>query len=280
MATITTVILTYNEEKNIEECICSFKSIADKIVILDGFSTDQTIYIAKKNGAEIIQKNCGYFERFSYGLKTLNFQTDWILFLDADERLTPASCEELKSLCNRYADTSTNGIVVNYRVEFMGRELHYGASVLHKLRVFKPETAFMEDIKLDQHIRLKEGGMIQMKTYFIHKDYKGLKAWSEKHVTYAQWAAEDYLSKKYFKENIELSGLENGAKIKRILKYKIYYRLPAGIRAWLFYVYRYYLRLGFLDGKEGKLFTYFHAYWYRFLVDAMIYERIKDGLVK
>ena len=119
-----------------------------------------------------------------------------------------------------------------------------------------------------------------MKTYFIHKDYKGLKAWSEKHVIYAEWAAEDYLSKKKFNENIELSGLENSAKIKRILKYKIYYKLPAGIRARLFYVYRYYLRLGFLDGKEGKLFTYLHAYWYRFLVDAMIYEQIKDGLVK
>lgn len=278
MSTITAVILTYNEEKNIGECIHSFSSIADRTVILDGFSTDKTADIAHANGAEIYQKDCGYFERFSYGLNTLDFQTDWILFLDADERLTPESCAELKTLCDRYAGTDTNGIVVNYRVEFMGRELRHGASVLHKLRVFKPGKAFMEEIRLDQHIRLKSGTMVQMKTYFLHKDYKGLKAWSQKHVTYAEWAAEDYFSKKFLNEDVALSGLERSAKIKRILKYKVYYKLPSGIRAWLFYAYRYYLRLGFLDGKEGKIFTYLHAYWYRFLVDAMIYERIKEGL--
>lgn len=273
MSTITTVTLTYNEERNIEECIQSFKSIADRIIVLDGFSKDSTVEIAKQNHAEVYQKDCGYFERFQFGMNSIEYDTDWILFIDADERMTPEACAELKQLCDQYAETDVNGIVVNYRVQFMGKELRYGGSVLHKLRVFKPQTAYMEDIILDQHIRLKYGTMISMKHYLLHKDYKGLQAWSAKHVVYASWAAEDYLKKKLCSEQVELDGLEFSAKIKRIIKYKVYYKLPPGLRARLFFIFRYYFRFGFLDGREGKIFTYLHAYWYRFLVDAMIYEK-------
>ena len=62
------------------------------------------------------------------------------------------------------------------------------------------------------------------------------------------------------------------AKLKRWFKFNVYYRLPIGTRAHLYYIYRYYLRFGFLDGKEGKIFCFLQAYWYRFLVDAKIYE--------
>lgn len=276
MSTITTITLTYNEEKNIGECIQSFENIADRIVVLDGCSTDNTVAIAKEKGAEVYQKDCGYYERFTYGMESLMFNTDWILFIDADERMTKESCSELKYLCDRYVGTDVNGIVVNYRVQFMGKELKHGGSILHKLRVFVPEKAFMEDIKLDQHIRLKEGKMVRMKSFLLHKDYKGLQVWSAKHVRYAELAAEDYLLKNEKEEKVEMQGLEWSAYIKRLIKYQMYYRLPMGIRAKLFYVYRYYFRLGFLDGKEGKIYTYLHAYWYRYLVDALIYEKQKE----
>ena len=67
------------------------------------------------------------------------------------------------------------------------------------------------------------------------------------------------------------------ASLKTRIKMNIYYKLPISFRSWAFYVYRYYFRLGFLDGKEGKIFTFLHAYWYRFLVDAKIYEHCKLG---
>jgi glycosyltransferase involved in cell wall biosynthesis len=275
MATITTVTLTYNEEANIEECLESVRSIATKMIVLDGFSKDCTAEIAKRCGAEVYQKDCGYFDRFQFGMTEVQFDTDWILFIDADERLTEESAREVKSLCYKYAATDTNGIVVNYRVNFMGKELKHGASVLKKLRVFKPGMAFMEDIKLDQHIRLKSGKLVYMKSFLLHKDYKGISAWCKKHVEYAEWAAEDYLLKKSNLEKVETSGLEKSALIKRKLKYSVYYKLPMGLRAWIFYIYRYYLRRGFLDGREGKIYTFIHAYWYRFLVDAMVFEKEK-----
>lgn len=281
MSTITALTLTYNEKSNIEECLKSVKAIASRMVVLDGYSKDQTVEIAEALGAEVFQKDCGYYERFQFGMENIDFDTDWILFIDADERLTPESMAELKELCDRYSATDTNGIVVNYRVNFMGRELKHGASTLKKLRVFKPDTAFMENIKLDQHIRLMRGNLAYMKSFMLHMDYKGLAAWSHKHITYAEWAAEDYLRKEKQLEMVEIQGLEKSASIKRILKYHLYYKLPSGFRAWCFYFYRYYLRLGFLDGKQGKAYAFLHAYWYRFLVDAMVLDTtISNGGAK
>ena len=275
MSTLTTVTLTYNEEKNIADCLNSMKSIANRMIVLDGFSSDNTVEIAKNLGAEVYQKDCSYYERFKYCLDSIEIDTDWILFLDADERLTEESSKELKGLCDKYSSSNVNGIVVNYRVSFIGKELKYGASSLKKLRVFKPHTAYIENISLDQHIRLYSGDVAYMHTFFKHLDFKGLSSWCDKHIRYADLASDDYISKFSSIEKVELEGLERTAKIKRILKYKIYYKLPSGFRSWLYYFYRYYIRLGFLDGREGKIYAFLQAYWYRFLVDAKIYEKEK-----
>ena len=72
---------------------------------------------------------------------------------------------------------------------------------------------------------------------------------------------------------IDVSGMSKGAKFKRFVKFNIYYKLPLGTRAHIYYLYRYYWKKGFLDGKEGKMFAFLQAYWYRFLVDAKIYEK-------
>ena len=68
------------------------------------------------------------------------------------------------------------------------------------------------------------------------------------------------------------------AKRKRVVKNSGYYKLPKFFRAHLYFVYRYYIRLGFLDGVEGKIFHFLQAYWYRFLVDAKLYECEKKGV--
>lgn len=276
MADITAFILTRNEELNIVQCIDSFKHIVSRIVVMDNFSSDNTASIAKRLGADVYESELGYFERFQYGLENTDIHSKWVLFIDADERVTPEAANELEEKCNKYADSDVNGIVVRYNVFFMGKEIkHGGIYPSKKLRVFKPGTAYMEDIKLDQHILLKSGKLIEMKYDLLHYDYKGLSHWINKHNTYADWASEDFLLKESGEQHVVTDGLEKSAKIKRILKYKVYYKLPMGMRAYLFYVYRYYIRLGFLDGKEGKIYAFLHAYWYRFLVDAKIYEQKK-----
>lgn len=271
---LTIVIVTYNEEKNIKACIESFNGIASRVLVLDNYSTDQTASIAQSLGAEVIETKLLVRDRIKWVLEDGVLRSKWVLFIDADERMTPESSEEFKRLCNEYKDDpNVNGIVVRYRLSFLGKELYHGGfSPLKKLRAFKPGTAYYEVADVDEHYVLRAGKMVYMKTDFLHLDFKGLKQWVDKHSVYAERAAVDYSKKMLQSEDINVNGLEFGAKIKRLLKYKVYYRLPAGFRAWCFYFYCYYLRLGFLDGREGKIYAFLHSYWYRFLVDSFIYE--------
>ena len=99
-------------------------------------------------------------------------------------------------------------------------------------------------------------------------------AWIEKHNCYSSREVRDYFASKSENDagREESRALDAKAAFKRFLRWKIYYRLPAGFRAYAYYFYRYYIRLGFLDGREGKIFCFMQAYWYRFLVDAKIFE--------
>lgn len=274
MDLLTIIIVTFNEEKNIEACINSFNGIANRILILDNYSTDKTAELAIKCGAEVVKSSLHVRDRISWVLNNDIISSKWILFIDADERMTEESSKEFLALCKQYADNKDiNGIVVRYRNNFMGKDLYHGGFYpLKKLRAFKPGTAYYETADVDEHYILTQGGMVYMKSDFLHWDFKDLKSWVDKHTVYAHRAADDYRKRMKFEKEVCMDGLEFSAKIKRVLKYKVYYKLPQGLRAWMFYIYCYYFRLGFLDGKEGKIYAFLHSYWYRFLVDTFIYE--------
>ena len=122
---------------------------------------------------------------------------------------------------------------------------------------------------MDEHIILKSGTTVEAKIDSKHLAFRGLTFFTNKCNWYSTREAMDYFEQK----NVST---EN-ADFKTRLKMKVYYKLPLGFRSWLYYAYRYYIRLGFLDGKEGQIFAFLHAYWYRFLVDAKIYEHEKMG---
>ena len=277
MADITTIILTYNEEKNIAECINSVKSISKRIVVVDSFSTDKTTEIAANMGAEVLEhKFVNYSKQFIYAMEASKIDTKWVFRIDADERLSEASSKELEKLVSLHADDDVNGIVVRFEVEFMGKKLrHGGIYPFKKLLVFKYGKGHMEDRNMDEHIVLDEGISVEMKNDSIHKDFKDLTRWIDKHNKYADRECMDYFGRVKYSDN---ASLNRTAKIRRFLKFQVYYKLPMGMRAHLYYWYRYYFKLGFLDGKEGKIFCFLQAYWYRFLVDAKIHEiNIKSG---
>lgn len=272
MADLTTIILTYNEELNIEQCIRSVKGISKRIVIVDSFSSDRTVEIARSMGAEIIQnKFINHAKQFKYGLDVSNISTRWVFRIDADERLTKESADEIERLCNQNEKTDINGIIVRFEVNFLGRKLRYGGIYpFRKLLIFKYGYGEIEDRNMDEHIILNEGRAIELKNDSLHFDYKDLTFWIDKHNKYSSREVQDYINSlsKIQKD----SKLDRSAKIKRTLKFKLYYKLPMGMRALFYFIYRYLLRLGFLDGKEGLIFAVLQAFWYRFLVDAKIYE--------
>lgn len=272
MADLTAIILTKNEEKNIKECIESIQDVAKRIVVIDSFSSDNTVQSAKDLGVEIYQHDfLNYAKQFIYGMEIANIKTKWVLRIDADERLTDKSAAELEYLCNENEETDVNGIVVRFQVEFMGKKLkHGGIYPFRKLLVFKSGIGYIENRNMDEHIILSHGKSVEMKNDSLHHDYKDLTYWVNKHNWYASREVLDYYQFGLGKEDGR--DLDKRAKLKRIIKFGIYYKLPMGMRAHLYYLYRYYIKLGFLDGKEGKIFAFMQAYWYRYLVDAKIYE--------
>ncbi len=271
MADLTVIIMTYNEEKNISNCITPILPIAKRIIVVDSFSTDKTREIASSLGAEIVEKECiSLSDKFMYAMNTQNIKSKWVMRLDADEYMTPQSVKELEVLCDRNEDTDVNGIVLRFVNCFLGKKLrHGGAYPFLKMVCFKPGKAKIEERQQDEHIYVTEGKTIEMKHDSIHYDYKGLTKYINKHNWYSSREVLDYINSK--KESQINNQLEPKARFKRKVKYKIYYKLPMGFRAWLYYFFRYYLKLGFLDGKEGKIYAFLQAYWYRFLVDAKIY---------
>ena len=272
MADLTTIILTYNEEKNIANAINSVQSISKRIVVVDSYSTDKTVDIARSLGADVIQHEfINQAKQFIYALNNLDIKTVWIMRLDADEIISSNAANEINDICNNNMDTDINGIVVRFEVNFLGKPLkHGGIYPFRKMIVYKKDKGFMEDRNMDEHIVLIEGKSVETHFDSYHRDYKDLSVWIDKHNKYSSREVQDYFVSSSKDTKVKLN---KSAKIKRFIKFSIYYKLPMGFRAKLYYIYRYYFKLGFLDGKEGKIFAFLQAYWYRFLVDAKIYEK-------
>lgn len=277
MIDITTIILTYNEELNIEKCINSVNSISKRIVVIDSFSDDRTVEIARELGAEVIQNHfINHAKQFKFGLEKACINTQWVFRIDADERLTHQSASEIENICRRNKKTDVNGIIVRFEVNFLGKKLkHGGIYPFRKLLIFKNGYADIEDRNMDEHIYLTEGRAVELKNDSLHYDYKDLTYWIDKHNRYSSKEVKDYFEGP--DKGNDSKHLNSNAKIKRIIKYKLYYKLPLGIRAITYFIYRYIFKGGYLDGKEGLIFAVLQAFWYRFLVDAKIYEKsIKD----
>lgn len=281
MVDLTVVILTKNEENNLKKCIDSFKGIVKRFVIVDSYSTDGTKKLCEELSKSVNldfyeNKFVDYATQLNWGLTNTKINTKWSMRMDADEELTPELVEEIKvklpSLSN-----DINGIVLKRRMYFMGRWIKHGGVYPTKLlRIFKTNKAFCEMKIMDEHMILSEGQIIEFKNDFKDFNTKSLEWWTHKHNWYSNREVLDYQQKVLNdSENDNLINDKNNkgqASRKRFIKNNGYYRLPLFLRAHLYFIYRYYFRFGFLDGKEGKIYHFLQAYWYRFLVDAKIYE--------
>jgi len=276
MADVTAIVLTLNEEANLEACLRSVEGFCKRVVVIDSGSTDRTLEIAKARGADVFSHPFTYYAaQYNWGVDNANITTKWTLRLDADERFTPAVCEHCETLMAEHAEDDVNGIVMESDFFFLGRQMKHGGSKKRKIMLFKTGKGRIEDRKRDAHTILSEGTTLAIRERYLHYDFKDLTSYIARYNWYAIRELSDYLA------------YENGASFDantdeqlrrhRKKKFTVYYRAPMFLRAWLWFIYNYYFRLGFLDGKEGYLYHYFESYWYRFLVDAKIYEYQKTG---
>lgn len=275
-ADISAIVLTYNEEIHIRRCIDNLLQLTDQIFIIDSFSTDKTVEIAKEMGATVLQHKWenNYAKQFNWALSNCSIKTKWVLRLDADEYLYPETIKELDTVLYRVDDEIT-GIIIKRRHIFLNKWMKNGTYPVSLLRVFRTGIGRCEQRLMDEHILLSKGKTIELESDFADNNLNDLLWWSHKHVNYAIREAFDLLDIEYnlLGNALDDSNKEIGhqASNKRKTKHR-YTRLPLFWRAFAYFVYRYFLRLGFLEGKEGFCWHFFQGLWYRMLVDATVFE--------
>lgn len=279
MADLSVIVLTMNEEKNIEKCIRSVQGFAKRIIVVDSGSTDKTIDIAKSFGADVyFHEFENYARQFNWGLDNTEINTRWVLRLDADEVIPPELSEEMKEEMEKHKDDNINGMQLKLKQCFLGRWLKHGGSYpFIKLMLFKYGIGRIEDRKMDEHTVLSEGTTILLKNDALHYDFKDISNYIKKHNWYATRETQDYIS---MNMDSSVAALEEGNMKKHRKQKAMYYKLPKFFRAFALFFYSYFLKLGFLDGKEGFIYHVLENFWYRFLVDVKIYEYEKTGYIQ
>lgn len=272
---VAAIILTFNEDKHLRRCVASLQGVVDEVLIVDCYSTDGTLDIAREVGARVIQRAwINYATQFNYALEQLDASVDWVMRIDADEYLTPALANEIQENL-ALLPKNVDGVYVPRRMTFLGRLIrHGGVFPVHVLRLFRNGSGECEHRWMDEHIKLS-GETVGFKNELIDDNLNTLSWWTDKHNKYASREVVDMLNVEYgFMRHDTVASLSSGsqASIKRWIKEYFYSRLPTGLRALLYFFYRYVLRFGFLDGKEGAAFHILQGFWYRYLVDAKLTE--------
>ena len=282
MVDLTVVILTKNEEKNLRKCIESFRGIAKRFVVVDSGSTDRTEELCKQLDSELRKTDSrldfyyhpwvSYADQLNWGLENTNITTMWSMRMDADEELMEELAQEIDQKLDLLREP-INGVVLRRRTIFMGRWIRHGGRYPELLlRIFRTGMASCEMKIMDEHIILHEGDLITFQYDLVDNNQKDLEWWTAKHNWYSNREVLDHQMSLEGDTLQKKGGSSTQAQMKRIVKNSGYYRLPKFFRAHLYFIYRYWIRLGFLDGTEGRIYHFLQAYWYRFLVDAKMYQ--------
>lgn len=282
MTSLTALVLTFNEEQHIERCIRSLDGVAERVCVVDSFSTDRTVEVARGLGAEVVQnpwKN--YATQFQFGLDHFNIRSYWTMRIDADEYLE----DGLRNALGRWLSTpepAVNALYLRRKIVFLGRPILHGFFYpALMLRVWRSGEGRIESRWMDEHIVLDApvsreltGGDL------VDHNLNDLSWWVGKHNGYATREVYDMveiLERRRAAKDRGMEAMSGQAARKRWLKEQVYTRLPATLRSGLYFFYRYVLGRGFLDGKEGFFFHFLQAYWYRTLVEAKFFELQKQA---
>ena len=260
-AKVTVVILAYNERLHIRRCVENVRRVAQEVFVVDCHSTDGTQAIARECGATVVEHDWpgNQAEQLNWALEHLPIRGDWILRQDADEYLTPALVEEIKTRLGEFGP-EVNGVAYTFDVVFQGKRLRFGPSRPEILRLWRRGKAHCEQRLMDERMVLSEGSVISFKGRFVDHNLNDIDWWTRKHLGYA-------------KREMAQTALSMVAQKGYGRRDKgMYYRLPLFWRATAYFVYRYIVRLGFLDGKAGFLWHFLQGWWYRTLVDTKLLE--------
>lgn len=256
---VSVVIAARDEARNLGACLESLRTCTE-IFVIDSFSTDETANIARLYGAKVVQFDYrgGWPKKRQWALDTLKFQNEWILLLDADERLTPALCHEIE---RAIANPGYDGYFIALRMHFLGRTLDHGDTSFYKLSLFRvgkgrfecrltDQNSSMGDMEVHEHV-IVDGPTSTLKNFLIHHNIESLSHYIRKHDQYSNWECRVLSDEGENLSSIPASLWGGQAQRRRWLKKKLY-RVPGS--PFLLFLYRYLFRLGFLDGIPGLIY--------------------------
>jgi len=270
---IVAIILTFNEELHIQRCLERLQGIVSDFLVIDSFSSDNTVKIAESYGAKVLQhKWINYADQFKWGMSQVDSDADWIMRIDADEYL---SADYAHAIQNKLLTLPLEvaGVYCGLRRIFQGKMIRFGAVNISMLRLWRFGKGTMETRWMDEHVKL-DGKAIHFSGYIIDHNLNSLGWWTTKHNGYSAREVVDILNKEhqFLTTGVNKLNLKSPFGMKRWLKENVYAKLPGGIRAFAYFCYRYFFALGFLDGAAGLSFHFLQGFWYRFLVDAKLAE--------
>lgn len=272
MLDLSVIILTGNEELHIKRCLDRITPFVKEVFVIDCYSTDKTLEIAKqyKNVTILQNKWVNYATQFNWALKNAPIQTEWILKLDADEYLSLELIERLQKELPILPNTIS---AINIRLKhiFLGKFIKGGTGKKYMTRIFRNGCAISETRQMDEHMQLITGKLIVWEEAFYDDNLNNLQWWTNKHNGYAIREAADLLDIEYALTNNEKNALKGQAASQRSMKHR-YAKMPLFWRAFIYFCIRYFFKGGILEGKVGFLWCFLQGWWYRTLVDALIYE--------
>ena len=263
------IILSYNSVDTLSATLVQAREISDDLHVVDSFSTDDTVALSQQHGATVVQHAFeSYGAQRNWAIDHLALRYPWQLHLDADERLTAELIQSIRALPESPGES---GFLIARIVQFLGRRLrHGGMSPTWHLRLFRNGAGRCEERKYDQHFYLLQGATGQLPGLMIDEIRMSLSEWTARHNRWADAEVQEQIAA-LEGARIEPRFWGNKVERKRYLR-SLYNRAPLFVRPYALFVYRYFLRLGFLDGKEGFIFWTLQTFWFRFLIDAKLFE--------
>lgn len=273
MEALTLILLTFNEEKNLPALLESLKGVNAPVFAVDSYSTDSTLRLLEARSIPFLQHPFENYARQRNWAQANNpFHTPWVFHLDAGERLTP----ELVQWLNQQFDpeAAPDGYMFSRRTLFMGRWIRYGGHYPnYHLRLYRQDKGRCEDKAYDQHF-VVDGPTQTLPPGIdiIDTVTDTLKNFTESHARWALFEAIETVARTQETGEVKASLWGTPIERRRWLKSRVFQRAPLFLRAFLYFFYRFFLKGGFRDGKEGLVFHVLQGFWFRFLVDANVLE--------
>jgi glycosyltransferase involved in cell wall biosynthesis len=274
---LSVVVLTLNEEANLPACLASLARLACEVFVVDSGSTDGTLGIARAAGATVVSHPFEHYAaQRNWAQEHLPLRGAWLLHLDADERLTPELVDEINGVVAA-PPPGVDGFLLRKRTVFMGRWIRHGGHYpSYHLRLFRRGRGSCEERLYDQHF-LVRGPTARLAHDYVDVVTADLATWSARHVRWAALEARETLAGERPAERVAPRLMGTAIERRRWLRERVFWRLPLFVRAFGYGVHRYVVRLGFLDGVEGLIFHFLQGCWYRFLIDAYVWEARRNA---